>query len=55
MVFLLVWNRQAIYADVIAISVPRLVIPREFRANTVNGRQKRRQIATRTAADFAID
>jgi hypothetical protein len=55
MVFLLVWNQQAIYANVIAISVPRPTIPCEFRANAVNGRQKRRQIATRTAADFAID
>jgi len=47
--------RHAIYADVIAISVPRLIIPCEFRANAVNSRQKRRQITTRTAADFAID
>jgi hypothetical protein len=46
---------QEIYADVIAISVPRLIIPCEFRANAVSNRQKRRQIATRIAADFAID
>jgi len=43
------------YADVIAISVPRLIIPCEFSANAVYSSQKRRQIATRTAADFAID
>jgi len=43
------------YADVIAISVPRLIIPCEFSANAVYSRQKRRQIATRTVADFAID
>jgi hypothetical protein len=55
MVLRLVWNRQVNYADVIAISVPRLIIPCEFRANAVDGGQKRRQIATRTAEESAID
>src|SRR2546422_9674229 len=50
------WNQQAIYADVIAISVPHLTIlvnsrPTLWR-NSADSGQNRRQIATRTASGF---
>jgi len=50
--------RQTIYANVIAISMPRLTISANSRPtprrDRDNGRQKRRQIATPAAADLVI-